>query len=275
MLPADEVEALERLVDEIERMSAVGERPLGLGRQKRLRECSGREAFRDRRQQRALGCLAMTHFRPAPQPALERGRVGPASERRAFPPRRLAVAIRRHAARPMEQGEMDILLAQHGQEIGKRRVYGKPGVPAIAVPRPEQRHLPHDLGSRNAGRKLSLHRFGDDETKVMGEAVGKPLTPMRGGIPMVEAGLDPNLAIAHLDRARRCVVRPQIESAAAFEIEARVVPMAGQDAILDTAALERKAHMGAAIVEGKDAPLIVDHEDRPMHAVHDEPPFCL
>jgi hypothetical protein len=51
--------------------------------------------------------------------------------------------------------------------------------------------------------------------------------------------------------------------------------MAGQDAILDTAALEREAHMGAAIVEGKDAPLIVDHEDRPMRAVHDEPPFCL
>jgi hypothetical protein len=33
VLPADQVEALERLVDEVERVSGIGEHPLGLGRE--------------------------------------------------------------------------------------------------------------------------------------------------------------------------------------------------------------------------------------------------
>src|SRR5574337_1413675 len=47
--------------------------------------------------------------------------------------------------------------------------------------------------------------------------------------------------------------------------------MTGQDAILDAAALEREAHVRAAIVEGKDAPAVVDHQDRAVGAVYNEP----
>jgi hypothetical protein len=93
-----------------------------------------------------------------------------------------------------------------------------------------------------------MHGLGDDEAKVVCEAVSKPLTAVRGGIGMTERGLHPDVAIAHLHRADRHVVRPQIESAAAFEIETGVMPMTGQDAVLDTAALEREAHVRAAIV---------------------------
>src|SRR5262249_15753360 len=116
-----------------------------------------------------------------------------------------------------------------------------------------------------------MHGLGDDEAEVVGEAVRKPLTPMRGGIGMTERGLHPDVAIAHLDRADRHVVRPQIEGAAAFEIEAGMVPMTGQNAVLDPAGLQRKAHMGATIVEGEDAATVVDDEDRPMATVHNEP----
>src|SRR5260370_24154545 len=77
--------------------------------------------------------------------------------------------------------------------------------------------------------------------------------------------------MAHLGRAERYGARPQIEGAAAFEIEAGVVPMTGQDAVLDAAALERKTHVRATIVEGEDAPAVVDDEDRPMATVHNEP----
>ena len=76
-----------------------------------------------------------------------------------------------------------------------------------------------------------MHGLGDDEAEVVGEAVFKPLTPVRGGIGMTERRLHPDVAIAHLDRADRYVVRPKIEGAATFEIEAGVVPMAGQDAV--------------------------------------------
>ena len=109
----------------------------------------------------------------------------------------------------------------------------------------------------------------------MREAVRKPLAPVRGGIGMTERGLHPDVAVAHLDRADRHVVRPQVEGAAAFEIEAGVVPMTGQDAVLDAAALEREAHVRATIVEGEDAPAVVDDEDRTMATVHDEPPLRL
>ena len=120
-----------------------------------------------------------------------------------------------------------------------------------------------------------MHRLGDDEAEDLREAVVKPLTPMRGGIGMTERGLHPDLAVAHLDRADRHVVRPQVEGAAAFEIEAGVVPVAGQDAVLDAAAIEREAHVRATIVEGEDAPAVVDDEDRTMPPVHDEPPLRL
>jgi hypothetical protein len=49
----------------------------------------------------------------------------------------------------------------------------------------------------------------------------------------------------------------------------------GQDAVLDAAALEREAHVRAPIVEGEDAPAVVDDEDRTMATVHDQPPLDL
>src|SRR5262249_44336851 len=172
-------------------------------------------------------------------------------------------------------GEIGFLLRQHGQEIGERREDRETHAPAVAVLRAEQRHLPHDVGPRYVGGELTVHGLGDDEAEVVGEAVRKPVTPVRGGIGMTERGLHPDVAIAHLDRADRYVVRPQIEGTAAFEIEAGVVPMTGQDAILETAALERKTHVRATIVEGEDAPAVVDNEDRPMTTVHNESALCL
>jgi hypothetical protein len=53
-----------------------------------------------------------------------------------------------------------------------------------------------------------MHRLRDDEADVMGEAVRKPLLPVRGGIGMTKRGLHPHLAIAHFDRTDRRVVRP-------------------------------------------------------------------
>src|SRR5262249_5737887 len=194
---------------------------------------------------------------------------------RPSPPRRLAVAVRRHAARAVEQGEIGFLLWQHGQEIGERREDRETHAPAVAVLRAEQRHLSHDVGPRYVGGELTMHGLGDDEAEVVGEAVRKPLTPVRGGIGMTERGLHPDVAIAHLDSADQYAVRPQIEGAAAFQIEAGVVPMTGQDAVLDAAALERKTHVRATIVEGEDAPAVVDDEDRPMATVHNEPALCL
>ena len=96
----------------------------------------------------------------------------------------------------MEQGEIGFLLRQHGQEIGERREDRETDAPAVAVLRPEQRRLPHDVGRRYVGRELTMHGLGDDEAEVVCEAVRKPLMPVRGGIGMTERGLHPDVAIA-------------------------------------------------------------------------------
>ena len=53
------------------------------------------------------------------------------------------------------------------------------------------------------------------------------------------------------------------------------MPMTGQNAVLDTAALERKAHVRATVVKREDAPAVVYDEDRAMATVHNEPPLRL
>jgi hypothetical protein len=120
-----------------------------------------------------------------------------------------------------------------------------------------------------------MHGLGDDEPDVMRETIRKPLMPVRSGIGVTERGFHPDVAIAHLDRADRYVVRPQVEGAAALEVEAGVVPMTAQDAVLDASALKWEAHVRATIVECEDAPAVVDDEDRTMAPVHNEPPLRL
>ena len=120
-----------------------------------------------------------------------------------------------------------------------------------------------------------MHSLGDDEADIVREAVIKPLSPVRARVVMTVSGLHPDLAVAHLDRKGRRVVRPEIEGAAAFEVEAGVVPMACQDAVLDAAPVERKAHVRATVVEGKNPPAIEEDKDRAVGAVHDEPALRL
>src|SRR6185503_20918312 len=108
----------------------------------------------------------------------------------------------------------------------------------------------------------------DYEPEIVSKPVVEPPAPMARRIIVTERGLDPDLAVAHLDRTSWNVIGPEIEGAAARQIEARVMPMTGQDAILNAAAIERKAHMGAAVVEREHPSPIIDHQDRGMAAMH-------
>ncbi len=123
--------------------------------------------------------------------------------------------------------------------------------PAIAVARPEQGHLPHDVRSRHVCRKLTIDRFGDHEPQIVGETIGKPLTRMRSRIGMSERGFHPDLSITQFDRKGWYIVGPKIKGTAASEIETGVVPMAGQNAIVDAAPLERESHVRATVIEGR------------------------
>ena len=76
-------------------------------------------------------------------------------------------------------------------------------------------------------------------------------------------------AIPYLDRRRGNVVGPKVKGAATSEVKTRVMPMAGQDAVFDRASMERKSKMGAAVIEGKHLPIIMNDEQRTASTAND------
>src|SRR6476659_7312038 len=89
----------------------------------------------------------------------------------------------------------------------------------------------------------------------MAEPIFEPLTPMSSWIGIAEHRLHPDLAARpDLDRTTRHVICPQIECAAACQFEAGMVPVAGQDAVLNAAAIERETHMGQRLSSAKTCP---------------------
>ena len=91
VLPADQVEAFQGLVDEVQHVAAVGVDPLGAGHEQQLGQSRRRGTTGDRGEQGALGTVAMANGRPAPQPALQGRRVDGALERGPIAPRRPAL----------------------------------------------------------------------------------------------------------------------------------------------------------------------------------------
>ena len=206
----------------------------------------------------------MAHGRPAQQPAPQGRRVDGALERGTITPRCLARAVGGNPPRAVEQGEAGLLLRQPGHQIAQSREDGQADTPPVAILRAEQRNLAQHRRGRLARGEEATHRLGDDQIQLVGQALRQPPAPVAHRVGTVEYRSDPGLVIAQLDETGWHVVGPQVERAAAGQIEPGVMPMAGQDAVLDRAAVEREAHMRAAVVEGADPPLVADHEDRPM-----------
>ena len=115
MLPADLVEALASLVDEVERMSAVREGAIRRRREQQVRERGRRGAICDGGKQRALGGFAMAHGGPVPQPTLQGREIGPARKWGALPSRRLAIAIRCDPPGAVEEREISLMFRQYGE----------------------------------------------------------------------------------------------------------------------------------------------------------------
>jgi hypothetical protein len=54
-----------------------------------------------------------------------------------------------------------------------------------------------------------------------------------------------------------------------------MVPVAGQDAVLNAPAIEREPHMRTSVVKGVNTALVFDDEDRSVRSSHDDPPFGI
>ena len=103
-----------------------------------------------------------------------------------------------------------------------------------------------------------MNRLADDQTEIVGQPVVQPSAPVFRRVGLSERRLHPHVRVTHLDGTGRHVVGPQIEGAAAREIEACVMPVAGQNAIVDASAVERKAHVRTTIVKSEDTAAVVN-----------------
>ena len=102
-------------------------------------------------------------------------------------------------------------------------------------------------------------RLGHDQPEVVLEAVLEA-TPLVGDLVAAGRGVDPDVAAPHLERVAAHVVGEGVEGAARTELEAGVMPVADDDAVADGAARQRKAHVGATVVDGVDAALVGDQQ---------------
>ena len=163
----------------------------------------------------------------------------------------------------MEQREVTVLLVQHRNEIGERDQGGQPGAPLIAMAGAVEQGVAQEVGARHPRRGRAQHCLADHQVDVVGEAVAQAPPPMRRFRARRGLRRHPHLAVDDAHGADRHVVGPQIEGRTAAQIEAGVMPVTGEDAVLDAAAMERKAHTRAAVVEGDDVLAVSHDQHRP------------
>ncbi len=83
--------------------------------------------------------------------------------------------------------------------------------------------------------------------------------------------VDVDVVAVDLHRKPAQVVGPLVERAAGAEIEASVVPVAGEDPVADRPAVKREAHVRATVVDGVDLAPVGDEADRVPAQVNDQP----
>jgi hypothetical protein len=80
-------------------------------------------------------------------------------------------------------------------------------------------------------------------------------------IPGGRLRVHPDYAVGDVDGIAADVICEGIESTATGEIEPGVVPVAGQDAILDASPVQRKTHVGTPVVHREQLSVVVKHRD--------------
>ncbi|MEZ4635997.1 MAG: hypothetical protein R2856_13710 [Caldilineaceae bacterium] len=126
-----------------------------------------------------------------------------------------------------------------------------------------ERHTGQERANRVVGVvHQGEHRLGDDQRQVALQPIVEALTLAIQRI-LARAQIHVDVAVAHGHGIGGDVVGPEIEGAAGTQIEAGVVPMTGEDAVVDTAPIQREAHVRAAVVHGVNVAL-VDEERQHM-----------
>jgi hypothetical protein len=178
---------------------------------------------------------------PVEKPALERlQRHGVCVERRPLPARRLPYAILRHPDRALVQREIGRLLAQQRDKVRQGGEARQPAAPAVPAARAETGDLPNNVSVIHSRPQQPNYALRLNKANVLLHSFGQSTLRAFHGIAVARSGADRHLAIANLYLEGRNIVGEKIEGAAAAQVEACLVPVAGQDPVLHGAAAEWK-----------------------------------
>ncbi len=170
----------------------------------------------------------------------------------------------------MHEGESPVGGVECGEEVGHGDQDGEAAAPSRpAVGRAEDDAAPHDLGGRHAGVEASENGLGRDQRQALLQPLLEPIE--EGCTPGLLVGVgDDHPVAADLDGVGAYVVGEGIKGPSRGQVETGMVPMAGEQTLLDGAAMEGKAEMGAAVIDGEGLPLVPEHADPPCAHLGDQ-----
>ncbi len=146
------------------------------------------------------------------------------------------------------------------QQVHKTGQHGQALAPAgLAVARAEVQPDPEGFGGSPRAESV---RAMADLAITRGILRSNP-SPSRWRWWALQVGaggqVHPHLVAAHVHRKSAHVIGPLVESPAACQVETGVVPVAGENAVLERAALQGKAHVRAAVIYRVN---FIDHQRR-------------
>ena len=161
----------------------------------------------------------------------------------------------------MIEGAGAIFGVQIGNEVHHTGVDGQSLPPTRApVGRAEVDADAEGFGWVFAVLQQADDRLGDHQRDVAFQAVAQSAAQVFLGIG-TRGEVYPYTAIAYFHRESADIIGKLVECATTGEVEAGVMPVTGEDAVADRAAIQWEAHVGAAIVHRVDAiPVGEQHE---------------
>ncbi len=275
---ADVAERLEGLVGEVDGVAAVDEDVVGDGGEHHALDVAECTLSGERGGEHELGGVGGAGLDEAPVPRRETGRLvrtasvfGEVVEGAHREAGRVVAGVAGDEGEAVHEREGAVVGRERREHVGHGDEHGEAGAPAgVAVAGAEGDAAAHDLVGGDAGFEEAEHRLGQHEREAELEAVVETLEEVRDGI-VAAAGLDEDVVAVDRHQEAAGVVGEGVEGAAGDEVEAGVVPVAGDQAGLDGALVEREAHVGAAVLDRPGAALTPEDDDREIADLRQQP----
>lgn len=262
VVPADGVEEFEGFVGKVEGVAGVGVDALVEGTEDEVVEEGGMGEGPGGGEEGALAAVAVADEEPAVEPALElRGVGGIVFEVMALAAGGLAAAVAGDAAGGEGEAVDGGFCGEVGPEAGHESEAGHAVGPIVVIGGAEEGDVADDVEVGDAGVEEADDAFGLNEADVLLEAA------LEAGAVVWLVGLfaghggEVDVAAVDAGVVGGDVVGEEVEGAATAEVEAGMVPVAGEEAIVDGAFVEGEAEVGAAVVDGMDAVMVPEEGD--------------